>query len=544
MARNQDIDDATDAQWAVAAKREEIIAKLASMDGIRRLEVDTAAKMLGLSRAMIYRLLARYREDSRTSALLAETVGRRKGSLSLHRRVEAIVTQYIENFFLKPERPSVAALHKLVFAECKKAGLKPPSYNSIRARIDSFDIEKVVHSRFGAKAAHDRFRPVQAEGLRPNLPLDLFQIDHTPVDVIVVDEIDRLPIGRPWLTLVIDVASRMIAGFHLSFEHPSSTSVALALSHAVLPKEKYLRSVGVDREWPVSGLPTIVHLDNAREFHARALERGCQEYGMQLEYRPPLRPHFGGHIERLIGTVMNAMHLLPGTTFSSIKERGEYDSQGKAVMTLRELETWLVLQITGGYHLAVHRALRARPIDAWTNRVNRERVRHPMDPERFYIDFLPFAHRLIRRDGIQLFRIHYWDNVLSPLAGRSDRPHLIRYDPRDLSRVFVKGVADDGYVTVPYRELALPPITLMEQRTAMKELAKETRLSLTEEKLFDTIAGQRALVESARHKTLSARRKAQRLPTRRSPKRDTVADDEYASSTKPVEPYKIETWDD
>ncbi len=176
MARNQDIDDATDAQWAVAARREEVIAKLAPMDGIRRLEVDTAAKILGLSRAMIYRLLARYREDSRTSALLAETVGRRQGSLSLHRRVEAIITQNIENFFLKPERPSAAALHKLVFAECKKADVKPPSYNSIRARIDSFDIEKVVHSRFVAKAAHGRFRPVQAEGLRPNPPWICFRL--------------------------------------------------------------------------------------------------------------------------------------------------------------------------------------------------------------------------------------------------------------------------------------------------------------------------------------------------------------------------------
>lgn len=544
MAGKQDIDKATDAQWAVAAKREEIIARLASIESIRRSDIDTAAHMLGLSRAMIYRLLARYREDSCTSALLAETVGRREGSLSLHGRVEAIVTQYIEDFFLKPERPSVAALHRLVFAECQKAALKPPSYNSVRARIDAFDVEKVVHSRFGAKAARDRFRPVEAEGLRPDRPLDLYQIDHTPVDVIVVDEMDRLPIGRPWVTLVIDVASRMIAGFHLSFEHPSSTSVALAISHAVLPKEKYLRSVGVDGEWPVSGLPTIVHLDNAQEFHARALQRGCQEYGMRLEYRPPLRPHFGGHIERLIGTMMNAMHLIPGTTFSSIQERGEYDSKGNAVMTLRELETWLVLQITGGYHLAVNRGLRSRPIDAWTKGVSRERVRHPMDPERFYIDFLPFAHRLIRRDGIQLFRIHYWDNILSPVAGRSDRPHIVRYDPRDLSRVFVKGVADDGYVTVSYRELALPPITLMEQRAAMKELAKETRLSLTEEKLFETIASQRALIEAARHKTLSARRKAQNLPTRKSSKKRTVSDDEYASSTKPVEPYKIETWDD
>lgn len=75
MAANQDIDKATDAQWAVAAKREEIIAKLASMGSIRRADIDVAAKTLGLSRAMTYRLLARYREDPRTSALLAETGG-------------------------------------------------------------------------------------------------------------------------------------------------------------------------------------------------------------------------------------------------------------------------------------------------------------------------------------------------------------------------------------------------------------------------------------------------------------------------------------
>jgi putative transposase len=85
-----------------------------------------------------------------------------------------------------------------------------------------------------------------------------------------VDEIERLPVGRPWLTVVIDVATRMIAGFHLSFEHPSSTSVALAISHAVLPKETYLRNLGVDADWPVKGLPAMVHLDNAEEFHASA----------------------------------------------------------------------------------------------------------------------------------------------------------------------------------------------------------------------------------------------------------------------------------
>jgi putative transposase len=185
------------------------------------------------------------------------------------------------------------------------------------------------------------------------------------MDVIVVDDVERRPIGRPWLTLVIDVATRMIAGYYLSFDHPSSTSVALALSHAVLPKEKHLRNLGITAEWPVCGLPTIVHLDNAEEFHARALERGCQEHGIRLDYRPPLRPHYGGHIERLIGNLMRATHALPGTTFSSTRERGEYDSEGRAVITLGELEIWLVIQITGAYHPNFHRGLGGTPIDAW-----------------------------------------------------------------------------------------------------------------------------------------------------------------------------------
>src|SRR5258708_7850233 len=72
------------------------------------------------------------------------------------------------------------------------------------------------------------------------LPLERVQIDHTQVDVIVVDEGDRLPIGRPCLMLAIDVASRAVFGFSVSLERPSVVSVALTLVQAVLPKDLWL----------------------------------------------------------------------------------------------------------------------------------------------------------------------------------------------------------------------------------------------------------------------------------------------------------------
>ena len=84
---------------------------------------------------------------------------------------------------------------------------------------------------------HNRVKP---SSLQPSWPLEVVQIDHTPIDVLVVDEWERQPLGRPWLTLAIDVASRFVTGFQISLDRPSSLTVALALTQAVLPKEGWL----------------------------------------------------------------------------------------------------------------------------------------------------------------------------------------------------------------------------------------------------------------------------------------------------------------
>lgn len=109
-------------------------------------------------------------------------------------------------------------------------------------------------------------------------------------------------------------------------------------------------------------------------------------------------------------------------------------------MTLDELERWLALEIVGRYHAEVHRSLSLPPVTAWGDAVaaRPEPLRLPQDAERFLQDFLPFEERSIRRDGVHLFGLRYWDDVLSAWAGRLSRRLRIRYDPRDLSCVFVE----------------------------------------------------------------------------------------------------------
>ena len=90
---------------------------------------------------------------------------------------------------------------------------------------------EVGRRREGAESV----RPLQSAG--DEVPvvesiLDQVQIDHTVMDLIVVDDRDRQPIGRPYLTVAIDVCSRCLVGMVVTLEPPSAVSVGLCLAHA------------------------------------------------------------------------------------------------------------------------------------------------------------------------------------------------------------------------------------------------------------------------------------------------------------------------
>jgi putative transposase len=541
-----DTQSASDADWQIASQREDALKVL--LAGSSPAAVAEVAADLRLSSAMVYRLLAVYRSSPSTSSLLPNRGGRAPGIRLLTTDVETVIQTLIARYYLKKERPRVADLHRQIILECRNAKLAPPSYKAVWVRVNSIDPALTVRKREGAGAARDKFAPVK-QGPAPKRPLELVQIDHTLADIMVVDEVERRSIGRPWLTLVIDVATRVILGFHLSLDAPSSTSVALALSHAVLPKRLSFEPDDVQVSWPAEGLPETIHLDNAKEFHSNALKRGCQEHGISLTFRPPKTPHFGGHIERLIGTMMGELHLLPGTTFSSIKDRGEYKPARMASLTMRELERWLTLQIVEIYHQRVHRSIGIPPVKSWEKAVASGTItmRHPVDAMKFYIDFLPGETRLIRRDGIQLFGIHYWDNVLSPFAGRSTNRYLIRYDPRDLSHVYTKPTSNGQYIKVPYRDIGHPPITLNEHRSVIKQLRRTKQFAINETNIFAAISEQRELVKQACKNTTSARRAREKmmgvkLPTRIK-ENQAIDDSESRALLQRITPYKVEVWE-
>lgn len=122
------------------------------------------------------------------------------------------------------EAPSFLRIVGEVRAECAARGYQPPARQTIKARLNAMDQREVLRKQKGAKAAREAFAPVPG-AYNVERPLNVVQIDHTLADIVLVDHVDRKPLQRPWLTVAIDVTTRLILGFYVSFDAPSVLSV-------------------------------------------------------------------------------------------------------------------------------------------------------------------------------------------------------------------------------------------------------------------------------------------------------------------------------
>lgn len=159
------------------------------------------------------------------------------------------------------------------------AGLKPPHRRTIKARLEEIDLQRRAKRR-GESEIVKQIKAVPGV-FAASRPLQVVQVDHTKADNFVVDEETRQPIGRPWLTLAMDVCSRMVTGFYLTMDAPSRLSTSLCLLHSVFDKSAWLREREITEPWPVAGLPETLHVDNGADFRSRAFKRGCQDAALR-----------------------------------------------------------------------------------------------------------------------------------------------------------------------------------------------------------------------------------------------------------------------
>lgn len=529
-SRNVDLVAVDEHQWKQAFEIYRHIKHLIEMSPNQRTlsEVQKSAAILGRHPSSVYRWISEYQKTGRISSLLRK---RRSdaGVSRLPSEVLNIVSHCIDKHYLTENRKSITSVSYEVTMACKAAGLTPPNVTSVRSIILQMDPALVEAKRHSKKRSLEKFSPLRGAFPNAELPRSVVQMDHTPMDVIVVDDVHRKPIGRAYLTIAIDVRSKVVQGFVISIDYPGALATGLCVAMSILPKDEWLREKRIPENytWPCHGMMRTIHTDNAKEFRGEMLRRACHEYDIVPERRPKGQPQYGGHVERAFRTFMKKVHEeVPGATFSNVQDKMDYDSEGKAVMTLAALERWFTIYLLGVYHQLGHKGNNDEPpIDVWT-RAHLEGIDGmpplglppPISPEkmeRIRLDFLPCFEATVQQYGVKSWSIDWYSSRIQRFIREKGpdgkaRKFICRYDPRNLSTIWLYDDRRQEYIPLPFRVITRQSVSLWEVKAAKKSLQKDGRPTTREALIFEAISYMRELVQEEAKATKSARRFAQR----------------------------------
>jgi len=334
------------------------------------------------------------------------------------RRTAAEMVALIEGLALRRPPPPVADIHRQVARLAAARRLPPPSYTTVREIVTALDPGLITLAHHGPAAYRDRFELVyRRESARPN---QLWQADHTELDVMVLDHRQRP--ARPWLTVILDDHSRAVPGYTVFLEAPSALQTALALHQAVWHKS--------DPHWPVCGLPDVLYSDHGADFTSEHLAQVCHDTHIQLVHSTPGVPQGRGKIERFFGTITT--ELLP-TLPGYIPHRTHGKPITAAALSLADLDAVIGKFIVEDYHQRPHSETGQPPALRWT--ADGWLPRMPDSLEQLDLLLLTVAKpRIVHRDGVHCHGLRYLEPTLAAYVGE---PVEVRYDPRDLAEIRV-----------------------------------------------------------------------------------------------------------
>ncbi|MBP4051627.1 transposase [Chromobacterium violaceum] len=330
--------------------------------------------------------------------------------------------------------------------------LKLPSYDTVRRAIMAYPAYEHAVAKYGKEEASLRFRTSMV-GPKAKYILEVAEIDHTPVDLFIVDERTMLPLGRPLLTLLIDRKSKMILGVYVSFGGASTEAVFQCLRHAILPKD-YLRErfPRVEGEWPCFGLIETLVTDNGPELHSKALEQACFELGIVVQFCPKKRPDQKGGIERAFRSIANGFfHVQKGTSLANWMDRHGYDPLKTAVATFDQFLHALHVWIVDVYSQSFHRGLQRTPLGAWQSGLQANPPRLP-DLEVLDTALMEFEERTLWHYGIEIFKLRYNCRGLYSIRhqfGEKVDKIQVRYNCADIGHIYVIHPGTGEAIKVP-----------------------------------------------------------------------------------------------
>lgn len=429
--------------------------------------------------------------DIRVLTPLEENRGNRKPRHGLPAERQ-IVFEYVicKHFFKKTKRPNRQAVYDEYEDECRKKGItRIESYSSFCKKIKKEVTEREEYAkRHGSRAALMKFGVFETRAL-PDFALEEVQVDHCLIDVFVLPP-DGGPPVRPWLTAILDVATRAVLGIHIGFTPPSYDCLQRCIAHAIWPKD-LSAFPEIENDWPFFGIFDFCFADNGLDFLCGSLRATEAALDFEVINLPIRSPWLKGVIERFFRTLnTRVFSLADGRVLQGQNKLEPYNPAHDATWTLDRLSYEIVKFICDDYHVTPHPRLGTTPLARWRELTALKAIRIPPSPDLI----IPLTGLVYRKEigskGVHINGHTYLDRALfSEIRAERDAKGRLwdfRRDPFDLGVIhfLYKGVWRHVPSTTPQTAVGVTRFQHRMHVAMAKHLAGEGH-AVTDQHLLD-----------------------------------------------------------
>lgn len=361
---------------------------------------------------------------------------------------ERFLQDFIDDNYAINTRPSAASAHRKyeVVAEAEnkrriefgKPALAITSERTLRRRISDRPKEEMMTARVGRQATRAHYRMIKGH-LHADHPLDVAEIDHTPMNLIVIDDRGNIPLGRPWLTAIKDRRTGVLLGFYVSFQQTGLNAIFGALKHSLSSHHlAYEMWPELENPWPF-GRAHHYFSDRGADFMSLQYRSAITSLGSFYEYAERRSPWLKASVERFFLTLEQTFfECTPGRTFPSYDLLGDYNPHKEAVIRFSTLVFLLHKWAVDYHNVFVNERKQASPIDLWNEGIEIAPPSYHASTDELNVMLGKHQSGVLSQEGIRLNWMTYANDQLRELMGDLGKGYRVNYtvNSEDLGEIY------------------------------------------------------------------------------------------------------------
>ena len=426
-------------------------------DGIQRFYAihEIKEKKPSTSTAMTW--MRRYEGSSRNvNSLLSGNTYRRRKTI-VNEKIEETVFWALDAHYLKRSRPTLRfafeqlqeKIKELVDAGKLNASEQQISYATFQRRKTAIPQPYLLNKRYGEAYATHKLRSTM-DGSVACRSMQRYEVDHTPLNWVVVCDRTGLPLGRPTLTVVVDTYSGYVVGMYVSFNGPSLTAVMNVIKNCIRPKDDIVLAAETENPWIAVGLPEGLILDNGMEFHAHSLRLAALELSVDIDYCRVRMPLLKPKVERFFAD-LDQLPLEAGRIYKPIANVLNIDPKKDASITLSALCKGLVLFVCDIHNQHPNSRTLQKPFDIFAESLETNPA--PIMPLSMAgLDMIAAISKesVVAQGGVEFYGLNYGGyahkELMEDMGGKFKT--LIKWDPDNLESIYVRHPKTGAWVTL------------------------------------------------------------------------------------------------